>query len=108
MIQQTIQGLFSQTREDWLDATRSTARNLLRTRTYITIDDVLAICPRPQFLHRNTTGQVFKHPDFKVYGFQKSTNPLANGRIICQWVLSDVPPPDEDEDEPEHLFEDTA
>ena len=89
MVQTTVQDLFQQTKSEWLDEARATARRLLVGKTYITINDVLEHSPRPEYIHRNTTGQVFRHPDFKVYGFQKSVSPLARGRIICQWTLKE-------------------
>lgn len=89
MVQQTIPGLFQQQKTEWLDEARATARKLLITRPYITIMDVLAESPRPSYLHKNVTGSVFKHEDFKTCGYQKSTNPSANGRMIFQWTLKE-------------------
>lgn len=83
----TANDLFAQERQVWVDDARAVARKLLMERTYITINDVLKKCPRPTYLHRNTNGQVFRHKDFKTYGFEKSKAKLAKGRIICQWQL---------------------
>lgn len=85
---QTMIDLFTREKEDWLEGARATARKLLVNRGEITINDVLHEYPRPQWVHRNTTGQVFKHRDFKTCGFEKSTAKLAKGRIICRWTLS--------------------
>lgn len=89
----TTQSLFRQSTIEWLEEARSTARGLLLTRPYITINDVLTICPRPQYVHRNIVGSVFKNGDFRVVGFTKSNSRLAKGRIICQWGLKHTPSP---------------
>lgn len=82
-----IQNLFGQSREDWLDSCRDTARKLLRTRLTITIEDVLEVCPRPNYLHRNTTGKVFQDKDFKAVGFRAARKASSHGRTIRVWGL---------------------
>ena len=81
--------VFKSEREQWLDEARMAARTLLMYKPYVTIVDVLEVVPRPKYLHTNVTGAVFKHEDFKVYGFQKSNSKAARGRIICQWKLAE-------------------
>lgn len=85
----TAQDLFKGERQAWLDSARATARKLLIMRPYITINDVLAECPRPTYVHRNTTGHVFRHSDFRVFGVTRSRAKLANRRLICQWKLNE-------------------
>lgn len=87
MNQMTMSSLFTSEKERWIDEARSTARLLLQTRDYITIEDVLRECPRPSYLHRNTTGAVFGR-GFRSVGFVKSKSPTAKGRWIQQWALS--------------------
>lgn len=83
----TVQDLFRSEREVWLDEARATARRLLVSRPTITIEDVLLECPRPQHVHRNTAGQVFKHEDFTACGFAKSRRTISKGRWIMRWQL---------------------
>lgn len=83
----TMADLFKQQRSEWLDSARATAKKLLRGKYFITIEDVLAINPRPQFVHRNTTGLVFNHSDFVNFGMARSTRPAMNGRMIMRWRI---------------------
>lgn len=84
---QTMLDLFAQSKEQWLAEARQTARELLRTREEITIEDILEKCPRPAYIHRNSTGSVFLHKDFVVVGFTRAKKHSSNGRIICVWGL---------------------
>lgn len=84
-----MQDVFKSEREMWLDEARATARKLLMTRERITINDVLAEVGRPDHIHRNTTGSVFNHKDFKKCGYTRSTGKLANGRYVFQWKLAE-------------------
>lgn len=86
---QTMQDLFSITRDDWLEGARVTARRLLRERMKITIEDVLDVFPRPKYLHRNITGSVFQHEAFQAIGYTNAKKPSSNGRVIRFWSLSD-------------------
>ena len=83
----TIADLFKQERAAWLESARSEAKKQLRNRRYITIEDVLIAKPRPQYVHRNTTGHVFQDPDFIWVGVTKSLRPVSNGRLISKWAL---------------------
>lgn len=85
----TMNDLFKQEKERWLEGARAVARELLMKNNSVTIVDVLNKYPRPQWVHQNTTGQVFKHPDFRACGTEKSNSPKAKGRIICRWTLAD-------------------
>jgi hypothetical protein len=86
MQQLTMHDLFGKGREDWLETARHEARKLLRARQFITIEDVLDICPKPTYLHRNTIGSVFNN-DFVPVGFAKSRRTVSKGRWIRQWKL---------------------
>jgi hypothetical protein len=92
MVQTTINGLFTEQKQAWLEEARYTARKLLETRESVTIEDVLKECPRPSYLHRNVCGSVFDS-DFKSVGFTKSKRPVSKGRWIQQWVLVREPVP---------------
>ena len=84
---QTGLDLFAPTKELWLNAARDTAHKLLKTKAYVTIEDVIDVCPRPIEIHRNTTGAVFKTDDFTFYGWEQSRRTQSRGRWIMQWQL---------------------
>lgn len=83
----TAKDLFQAEKLEWLEKCRQEARLLLLTHSSITSDDVTKRCPRPEYVHRNTTGQIFKHPDFKANGITKSNRVEAKGRWIFKWTL---------------------
>jgi hypothetical protein len=83
-----MQDLFQQQKKEWLEDCRTVARKLLATRTEITIEDVLRETPRPSYIHKNTTGQVFKHPDFKMCGIARSNRSVSKGRWVMKWTLN--------------------
>jgi len=83
----TVPDLFRKEREEWLIDCRREAKKLLKHRSYITIEDVLRACPRPQYIKPNTVGQVFKDPAFKSVGFSRSVRPVSNGRYVQRWAL---------------------
>lgn len=87
MMQTSLNSLFVQGKESWLDNARHTARKIIANRGTCTIEDVLEQCPRPSYLHRNTTGQVFKSPEFVPVGFASSRRNISNGRAIRVWRL---------------------
>lgn len=78
--------IFKTEKEAWLKQARYTAMKLLRTQDTVTIDDVLAISPRPKYLHRNTNGAVFDH-NFTAVDFTRATHPAAKGRWVRVWKL---------------------
>jgi hypothetical protein len=84
---QTVLDLFAQSKVQWLADARQTARELLKTRDEITIEDVLEVCPKPSYLHRNTVGSVFHSGDFKVVDTAFAKKPSSNKRRICVWGL---------------------
>lgn len=87
---QTVPDLFYVTREAWLENARLTARLLLRTRSRITIEDVLTACPRPKYIKPNVTGSVFKDPMFVPVGFTQSNRAVSHGRVVRMWALDDA------------------
>lgn len=84
---ETVQDMFRKTREEWLEDARATARKLLKFRNSITIEDVLVACPRPTFIHPNTTGKVF-NKEFKSVGITYSKRRSSHGRLIRRWQLN--------------------
>lgn len=84
----TVKDLFKKEREAWLESARLAAKELLEDKPLITIEDVLKVCPRPEYIHRNTTGKVFNN-DFQPVGWRKSKRPIMNGRFVRIWRLKD-------------------
>jgi hypothetical protein len=84
----TVKDLFKKEREAWLENARLAAKELLEEKPLITIEDVLRVCPRPEYIHRNTTGKVFNN-DFQPVGWRKSKRPIMNGRFVRIWRLKD-------------------
>lgn len=87
---QTMQDLFSTTREQWLEGARHAARQLLRRKPNITIEDVLDIYPRPKYLHQNITGKVFQSEMFHPIGYTPAKKLSSHGRVIRKWSFSDA------------------
>lgn len=83
----TFKDLFKKEREAWLEEARVTAKKLLEDKSLITIEDVLKECPRPEYIHRNTTGNIFRCDDFVPVGWRKSERPLMNGRFVRVWRM---------------------
>ncbi len=84
-----VQDLFKKQKQAWLESARSTAKKLLRNRLSITVEDVLERCPRPSYIHRNTTGMIFHDKDFKAVGWMSSRRPAMNGRPVRVWRLAE-------------------
>lgn len=82
-----MKDLFKKEREAWIENARVTARKLLENKSLITIEDVLKECPRPPYLHRNTTGSIFRCDDFVPVVWRKSERPLMNGRFVRVWRM---------------------
>ena len=83
-----VQDLFKREREEWLNNARLTAIKLLSKRRTITIEDVLKVCERPDYVHRNVTGAVFQSSDFRPCGWSPSKRPFMNGRQVRVWCLN--------------------
>lgn len=82
--------LFKVQKIEWLEKARQTAKDLLKTRDKITIEDVLEVCPLPKFLHRNTIGAVFTRQEFDSVGIVYSRRKSSHRRLIRQWSIRDV------------------
>lgn len=84
----TVKDLFKGERSAWLENARAAAVKLAKEKPSITIEDVLKVCERPQYVHRNTTGLVFaNNKNFKHVGWAPSTRPEMNGRYVRRWML---------------------
>lgn len=83
----TVPDLFQLSRQEWLERARRTAQEIILRHGYCTVEDVLAICPRPDYVHRNVTGHVFQNDIFKFVRYTKSRRPISNARTICVWTI---------------------
>lgn len=83
-----VPSLFKRFTIDWLEEAGDTAEILCRKRGVVTIEDVLKVCPRPTYVHRNTTGKVFDKR-FVAIGWRRSDRPAMNGRQVRIWKLKE-------------------
>ena len=79
--------IFAKEKQAWLETARAEARRLLRKNYEITIEDVLAEVPLPDYLNRNTIGHVFLSPEFKKVGYTTAKHAAANHRVIAKWKM---------------------
>ena len=83
-----VRDLFKSERELWLEKARDAAVQLLNERPIITIEDVLKVCSRPDYVHPNTTGRVFNDKKiFRAVGWRPSARTEMNGRQVRTWML---------------------
>lgn len=68
--------------EAWVEKARSTAKALAAWKGSVSIDDVLEACPRPESVHPNATGAIFRERCWKRIGYTQSKNPSAHARVI--------------------------
>lgn len=78
--------VFSLQKEGYLKTCRKVARELLRNKETVTIEDITKLVPRPAYLHRNTLGSVFNN-EFVPVDFVKAKHSEAKGRYIRTWRL---------------------
>lgn len=91
MTVKTVPDLFKAQRHEWLEECRTEARRLLTARPgrEITVEDVLELCPRPTYIHRNSIGGIFRDDDFRSSGWTQARKASSNKRWIMKWRLSD-------------------
>lgn len=91
----TAQDLFRKEKTDWIRRAQQTAYRLLLQRDTITIEDVLAKCPRPSYLRNSITGSVFKHQVFMPVGYTLARVPKSHSRVIRVWTFNEDFVPEE-------------
>lgn len=74
---------------EWLNKCRETAVYLGRTKGSVSIDEVLQLCERPEWVSPNATGSVFRDKRFKLVGYKQSTKTSAHARRIGIYQLND-------------------
>lgn len=81
------QNLFQRTRDEWLDEARHAAQELLLKHHTITVEDVLAVKPRPVYLHKNVNGSIFNSQIFRNVGYTRAKHTGSHGHLIGMWTL---------------------
>jgi len=85
---QTQLGFMEETKTNYLDEARATAKRLLRSRMSVTTDDIWEHFPPPKIVNAKIMGQVFRHPDFKATGqFVATRRASSHGRYIQKFEL---------------------
>jgi hypothetical protein len=73
----------------WVDKARSTAKALAALNGSVSIDDVLSMCNRPEAVHPNATGTVFRENVWEKIGYKQSAKPSAHARVVGIYKLKD-------------------
>lgn len=84
-----VPNLFRQSTKDWLEEARDEAEKICHERGIVTVEDVLKVCPRPTYVHRNVTGAIFSRQRFTDIGWRPSERPAMNGRRVFIWKLKE-------------------
>jgi hypothetical protein len=71
----------------WVDKARSTAKALAILHGSVSIDDVLSMCNRPEAVHPNATGAIFRENIWEKIGYKQSANPSAHARVVGIYKL---------------------
>jgi hypothetical protein len=95
-------------RRPYIEEARQTARKLLSTRPYITIDDVRAVLPPPEGVDPRVMGAVFKQDEFVSVGWTTSKRKVNHRRPIQRFKLKYDPPEDDPDETPEREYPDVA
>ena len=74
----------------WVDQARAAAKSIAVERGSVSIDDVLEAQPRPDHVHPNATGAVFKERCWAKVGYRQSTNPSARARVVGIYKLKEM------------------
>lgn len=82
--------IFGPAKNAWVLKSRKIARELLRSRPWITSEDVTDLNPLPLYFHANTIGRIFRdQPEFKAIGYTIARHAKANGHVIRMWSLTE-------------------
>lgn len=71
----------------WVDEARDIAKKLARLNGQVSSDDVLDYYPRPDDVHPNATGSIFREKCWKKIGYKPSELPSAHARVIGIYQL---------------------
>lgn len=71
----------------WVDEAREVAKKLARNNGQVSSDEVLDYYPRPDDVHPNATGSIFREKCWKRIGYKQSERPSAHARVIGIYQL---------------------
>jgi|ERR1044072_4310940 hypothetical protein len=74
-------------RADYLEQAREAAFKLLRSKDYITVDDVRKECPPPDNIDGRVMGAIFTKKHFESVGFSRSVRVACHHRPIQRFRL---------------------
>jgi hypothetical protein len=74
----------------WVDKARSTAKALAVLHGSVSIDDVLSMCNRPEAVHPNATGAIFRENIWEKIGYKQSEKPSAHARVVGIYKLKET------------------
>ncbi len=83
------QAAYSLNAQGWLQSAQAVARHLAAKNGETTIDEVLAVCPRPPNVSVNATGSIFRGKDWKLIGNTQSSKVASRARRVGIWALND-------------------
>lgn len=73
---------------DWVQQARATALMLAAKNGETSSDDVLRICPKPDHIHPNAVGSVFRDKRFRCVGRMPTQRVSGHAREIKIWSLA--------------------
>lgn len=73
---------------DWVSRAREIAHMLASSGGEVTIEDVLKLCPRPEWVHPNACGAVMRSKNLKLVRYTSALKTSSNARKIgvYEWV----------------------
>lgn len=77
----------SQKSAEWLSQARKVAEHLAMKHGETTSDAVQMICPKPEGVHQNACGSIFKGKKWVCTGFTQTSKVSGHARIIRIWGL---------------------
>lgn len=81
--------IFHEAEQQFITRARRTAKELLLRRQTVTVEDVLANCPRPYGVSKKANSKIFKHDIFRPVGYTRATTAQSNGHVIRLWSLAE-------------------
>lgn len=84
-----IQSVYSNN-SNWVDRARAAAKSIAFERGSVAIDDVLEAEPRPEEVHPNATGSIFREDCWIKVGYRPSSIPSAHARVVGIYKLKET------------------
>ena len=84
--EKTVAPHFEQTRGEYLAEARYYARLIAKEKSFVTVNDIRAVCPPPPHMDGRILGAVFNRADWERIGYVENPRKTAHGRPICRFV----------------------